>query len=92
LSYEDYVAVFVVLVALALSFFLLRRRRGKYWAIEHFDSKPPRYGDDSPKPSLKQDKELVFEGSSLRSYEEFVELLTEEELRRIEERSRPPQD
>jgi hypothetical protein len=92
LSYEDYVAVFVVLVVLTLGFFLLRRRRGKYWVIEHFDSKPPEYEDEPPKPSLKQDKELVFEGSSLRSYEEFVELLTEEELRRIEERSRPPQD
>jgi len=92
LSYEAYVAVFVVLAALALGFFLLRRRKGKYWAIEHFDSKPPEYEDEPPKPSLKREKELVFEGSSLRSYEEFVELLSEEELRRIEERSRPPQD
>jgi len=90
LSYDAYVAVFVFLAALTLGFFLLRRRKGKYWAIEHFDSKPPEY--ESPKPSLKQEKELVFEGSSLRSYEEFVELLSEEELRRIEERSRPPQD
>lgn len=92
MSYEDYVAVFVVLAVLTLGFFLLRRRRGKYWAIENFDSNPPEYEDEPPMPSLKREKELVFEGSSLRSYEEFVELLTEEELRRIEERSRPPQD
>jgi hypothetical protein len=92
LSYDAYVAVFVVLAALTLGFFLLRRRKGKYWAIEHFDSKQPEFEDELPTPSLKQEKELVFEGSSLRSYEEFVELLSEEELRRIEERSRPPQD
>jgi len=92
LSYEAYVTVFVVLAALTLGFFLLRRHKGKYWAIEHFDSKPPEYEDEPPKPSLKREKELVFEGSSLRSYEEFVELLKEEELRRIKERSRPPQD
>lgn len=92
MSYEAYVTVFVVLAALTLGFFLLRRHKGKYWAIEHFDSKPPEYGDEPLKPSLKREKELVFEGSSLRSYEEFVELLKEEELRRIKERSRPPQD
>lgn len=92
MSYEAYVAVFVVLAVLALGFFLLRRHKGKYWVIEHFDSKPPEYEDEPLKPSLKREKELVFEGSSLRSYEEFVELLKEEELRRIEERSRPPQD
>ena len=91
MSYEAYVAVFVVLAALTLGFFLLRRHKGKYWAIEHFDSKPPKY-EDEPLSQARREKELVFEGSGLRSYEEFVELLKEEELRRIEERSTPPQD
>jgi len=91
LSYEDYIAVFVFLGVLVLCFFLIRRRKGKYWEIEHFDNKPQEY-EKPPEPSLKQNNKLVFEGSNVRSYEDFVELLTEEELRRIEERGRPPQD
>ncbi len=92
MSYEDYIAVFVVLGILTLCFFLIRRRRGKYWEIEHFDNKPQEYEEKPPESSLKQDKELVFEGSNVRSYDEFVEMLTEEELRRIEERNRLQQD